>query len=284
MTHYETLGVSEDATPEEIKAAYRILVRKNHPDLIGDEGVEKTALINAAYTVIGDPDSRTLYNADLRSERGRTARPDTDYVPPRDDWSGWNTDVHSEPFFDDRQYGYEHPVEPEPELANEPLRFVDFWDHPLTRRKLIVGMVGVATLIAAAITVILMPVAAKQVAVFGLILAPITAVVWRPPAFLRIITVLSFFAPLVSLDDLTIKIVYVSLMIATLPALRYGALAFRSVLSQISDDRNERARIRRARAADERAQKAAEKKAEREAQYQRAAAERRAARQAKKSR
>ena len=54
---YKVLGVSEDATDEEVKKAYRDLVRKYHPDKYGDNpladvAAEKMKEINAAYDQI----------------------------------------------------------------------------------------------------------------------------------------------------------------------------------------------------------------------------------------
>ena len=48
MDHYSTLGVSKEATPEEIKKAYRKLAVKYHPDK-PDGNVEKFQEINNAY-------------------------------------------------------------------------------------------------------------------------------------------------------------------------------------------------------------------------------------------
>ena len=58
--YYKTLGVSKNATAEEIKKAYRKLARENHPDAGGDE--EKFKEINEAYEVLSDDKKRQLYD------------------------------------------------------------------------------------------------------------------------------------------------------------------------------------------------------------------------------
>ncbi len=63
LDYYETLSVARDATDEEIKKAYRKLAFQYHPDRNpGNEEAEaKIREINAAYEVIGDPESRKTY-------------------------------------------------------------------------------------------------------------------------------------------------------------------------------------------------------------------------------
>lgn len=58
--YYKTLGVSKNATAEEIKKAYRKMARENHPDAGGDE--EKFKDINEAYEVLSDEKKRQLYD------------------------------------------------------------------------------------------------------------------------------------------------------------------------------------------------------------------------------
>lgn len=60
---YETLGVSENASADEIKKSYRKLARKYHPDINKEkEAEEKFKEINAAYEILSDEKKRSQYD------------------------------------------------------------------------------------------------------------------------------------------------------------------------------------------------------------------------------
>lgn len=60
---YDTLDVSQDASADEIKKAYRRLARKYHPDVNKDAGAEeKFKEINAAYEILSDEQKRRQYD------------------------------------------------------------------------------------------------------------------------------------------------------------------------------------------------------------------------------
>ncbi|MFC2098468.1 DnaJ C-terminal domain-containing protein [Bacteroidota bacterium] len=64
IDYYKNLGVSKTATEKEIKAAYRKLARKYHPDLNPDnkEAEIKFKEINEANEVLSDPENRKKYD------------------------------------------------------------------------------------------------------------------------------------------------------------------------------------------------------------------------------
>nr|WP_258864819.1 J domain-containing protein [Helicobacter cinaedi] len=60
---YDTLEISENASQDEIKKAYRKLARKYHPDINKDSGAEeKFKEINAAYEVLSDENKKAQYD------------------------------------------------------------------------------------------------------------------------------------------------------------------------------------------------------------------------------
>lgn len=58
--YYHILDVKRDATAEEIKAAYRRLVKEHHPDK--GKSPERIKEINEAYSILGNPDKRLRYD------------------------------------------------------------------------------------------------------------------------------------------------------------------------------------------------------------------------------
>lgn len=61
---YEILGLEKDASEDEIKKAYRIIAKKNHPDLNPDdeEAEQRFKEATAAYEILRDPEKRSRYD------------------------------------------------------------------------------------------------------------------------------------------------------------------------------------------------------------------------------
>lgn len=69
-THYDNLKVARDAPPEVIRAAYRSLCHKFHPDHNGGSvrATQTFQLINTAYEVLSDPQRRQQHDAWIARE------------------------------------------------------------------------------------------------------------------------------------------------------------------------------------------------------------------------
>jgi curved DNA-binding protein len=78
--YYRTLGVERNATPEEIKKAYRRLARKFHPDVSKEKNAEERfKAVGEAYDVLGDPEKRAAYDRLGYYQPGQNFRPPPDW-------------------------------------------------------------------------------------------------------------------------------------------------------------------------------------------------------------
>ena len=68
---YEILGITKDASAEEIKKAYRLKALKTHPDKGGDPEVFKS--VSSAYSILSDPEKKKIYDTAMSVLDGRSA-------------------------------------------------------------------------------------------------------------------------------------------------------------------------------------------------------------------
>lgn len=71
QNHYDILGVAKDATPEQIKKAYRKLAKKYHPDISKETDAEaRMQEINVAYDVLSNEEKKKQYDFELEHPEG----------------------------------------------------------------------------------------------------------------------------------------------------------------------------------------------------------------------
>ncbi len=109
--YYRILGVSRNASREDIRKAYRELVRRHHPDRNeGDAACEERLKeINEAYSVLGDPEKKKAYDAEPRipsPSAGRSSQVFRPYATRMRSFSGSPLDsffrwIHEDFFVDD---------------------------------------------------------------------------------------------------------------------------------------------------------------------------------------
>ncbi|MDO4699604.1 MAG: DnaJ domain-containing protein [Moraxella sp.] len=75
-THYDNLGVAKNAQPEVIKAAYKALAQKYHPDRNPNnpDAQRIMTIINTAYQVLSDPASRAEHDRWIAQQQARQSQ------------------------------------------------------------------------------------------------------------------------------------------------------------------------------------------------------------------
>lgn len=139
MTHYETLGVAADATPQEIRRAYLAHARRHHPDRHHTEG-ERAATaaearmrrINEAWQVLGDADRRAAYDRKLSHPPNGAAHTEPVHTAPAEtapSFVPYRPDTPEDPDEDDSwrfepDEGDPATVPPQALLAAPPMLFL----------------------------------------------------------------------------------------------------------------------------------------------------------------
>lgn len=77
MDLYAELGVAPQAEPEVVRAAYRALAQRYHPDRVGAglAAAAKMARLNGAYEVLGHADSRRIYDRQRLQAQAKPVAP-----------------------------------------------------------------------------------------------------------------------------------------------------------------------------------------------------------------
>src|SRR5580658_6659709 len=90
QTPYEVIGVKPDASPDQIRAAYRKLAKELHPDLNPGkpEAEARFKTVTGAYDLLSDADKRARYDRGEIDESG-AERPRYSYRPHAEGAQGW---------------------------------------------------------------------------------------------------------------------------------------------------------------------------------------------------
>jgi hypothetical protein len=147
-THYEVLGVPPNASAQRVRAAHRQLAQLLHPDRQGSASAAERQLaerrmreVNAAWTVLSDPDRRRAYDRSLRASS--SSGPSSSGPSAAGPSSGRATSGEDPEFDDpDEYWARRRAAEVDPDEV--PMGAVSFW---VLRRGPIVAALVVAVIL-----------------------------------------------------------------------------------------------------------------------------------------
>lgn len=97
-THYQTLGITHHATSEQIKRAYRRLVKECHPDVSAHTTTseeDRIRAINAAYAVLKDPRAREVYDGQIQTPVAPVGKPQNTVTDEAEAVYRWTQQVYT---------------------------------------------------------------------------------------------------------------------------------------------------------------------------------------------
>ncbi|KQO98298.1 J domain-containing protein [Leifsonia sp. Leaf264] len=121
MTHYTVLGVTADASTEDIIRSYKRLVKIYHPDIAGPGGAAMAAKVNHAYDILRDDARRREYDGKLviaeENERYEQQQREQEREQPR----------YEQPRYEQPNYQQSPPKQEKPKPAPEPEKPIYPW-------------------------------------------------------------------------------------------------------------------------------------------------------------
>lgn len=113
MNYYDILGIPQDATTDQIKQRYKVLIKTYHPDLYKGDKVfanEKTKEITQAYKILVNPSTRNDYDMLLYNEYlEANTNYDYNYTDNHNtDMNEFNNEYKDDEFFKKTSQKYKH--------------------------------------------------------------------------------------------------------------------------------------------------------------------------------
>ncbi|MGA1601763.1 MAG: DnaJ C-terminal domain-containing protein [Prochlorothrix sp.] len=129
--YYSILGLSRDASADDIKKAFRRLARQYHPDLNpgNQEAEDQFKALSEAYEVLGDPDKRAKYDQFSFFWKGQGSAEQT-----RSGQDPWGVGPDPEPEVDYSQFP-DFNTFVEDLLGRKPMPVPDPYPNPIPRRS-----------------------------------------------------------------------------------------------------------------------------------------------------
>ncbi len=101
INYYQILGVEEDSSVEDIKHAYKRMIRLSHPDTEGNENaIHMAQIINEAYKILSNSDKKTEYDTQLANDGNHNSTVPRSQTATREYYES-STDERTSPVYED---------------------------------------------------------------------------------------------------------------------------------------------------------------------------------------